>query len=57
MSAFVDVLLILFCSSLKHDLVFMHPWAELSHLLPWFAYILGHHGHARSQGGRHPAVS
>ena len=46
-------------SSFKRDLVLMHPLAVLllSHVRPRFAYILGNYGHARSQGGRHPATA
>ena len=48
---------VLFCSSLKHDPFFMYPLAVLSHLRPRFAYILGHYGVARSQGGHQPAAA
>ena len=45
------------CSSLKDDPFLMYPLAVLSHLHPRFAYILGHDGHARSQGGHQPAAA
>ena len=35
----------------------MQYLAVLSHLRPRLAYILGHYGHARSQGGRQPAAA
>ena len=35
----------------------MYPLAVLSLLRPRFAYILGHYGHARSQGGHQPAAA
>ena len=35
----------------------MQNVAVLSHLRPQSAYILGHYGHARSQGERQPAAA
>ena len=45
-----------FCS-LEHDVFLVYSLAVLSHLRPRFVYILGNCGHARSQGGRHPAAA
>ena len=53
----LNLLPMLSFSSFKRDLFLMYeyPLAVLSHLRPRFAYMLGNYGHARSQGGRHPA--
>ena len=44
-------------SSFKRDFFLMYPLADLSHLRPRYAYILGNYGYARSQGGRQPVVA
>ena len=46
------------CSSLKHDSFLVYLLAVvLWHSRPRLAYILGHYGHARSQGGRQPTAA
>ena len=37
----------------KHELFLMYPLGVLPHLRPRLAYIFGHYGHERSQGGRY----
>ena len=52
-----NLILVFSFSSFKHDTFLMYPLAVLSHVRPRCAYILGHYGHAQSQGRHHPAAA